>query len=727
MPTIDFLAKKTEVDADTECFPNYWSIGFRADDGRVKVFELFEGHPLDRAGIAKIFRKCRVYTFNGLNYDIPMILYAMQGATNAELKRLNDILIPEDRHTRVKVWDVMDKFGLVVPDFFDHIDLMPMAPAAAQKFSLKKYAGTMHSKRMQELPFHHNHWLSKDDIQVVRGYHGNDLIVNGELRNDLKKQLELRTEISAKYNFDFRSKSDAQCGEAVVRLLVQRAKGERIYKPDIVPGPFKYVAPSYIKFKTPAMQQVLKDILKADFVVKSNGYVEPPSMFVKKKGGSLDTDPDSVDDSDAEWEGGAEIRIGRHIYKMGIGGLHSQEERISYWEDEDTLLCDNDVTSYYPWLMINSGKEPANMRGFFREIFRGLVLERVRAKAQSARAKKRGDKIEANRWKAVAESLKIFINGLFGKTGSPWSVVYSPQMMIQTTVTGQLSLLMLIEECELRGFEVISGNTDGFVTRVPKNRRTEFRAIIFDWECASGLDTEETFYRSIHFANVNNYIAFKKGQDDNGNFTDELEVKVKGMFAESGRGTPASMGLKKTPAMEICNEAVIAYLKDDTPVETTVRNCQDIRKFVVVRAVQGGGQKDGNVIGKVVRYYHADDNPGPITYLKSGNRVPKSEGAEPCMELPDELPGNIDYELYEREAYARLDDMGVDVSDPTLQGRSGMILGHREDQKTVHTINAATGIALCGAERKSRRDLWVEVDKIPHAMRDCAKCRKHIL
>ena len=36
-------------------------------------------------------------------------------------------------------------------------------------------------------------------------------------------------------------------------------------------------------------------------------------------------------------------------------------------------------------------------------------------------------------------------------------------MLIQTTVTGQLALLMLIENIELAGFTVVSANTDGIV------------------------------------------------------------------------------------------------------------------------------------------------------------------------------------------------------------------------------------------------------------------------
>ena len=47
-------------------------------------------------------------------------------------------------------------------------------------------------------------------------------------------------------------------------------------------------------------------------------------------------------------------------------------------------------------------------------------------------AKRTGDKV-------TNEAMKIMINGSFGKFGSKWSVLYSPDLLIQTTVTGQLA------------------------------------------------------------------------------------------------------------------------------------------------------------------------------------------------------------------------------------------------------------------------------------------------
>lgn len=698
---IDYLAKRPQLVADTECYPNLWAIGFRnIETKQVVKLKMGVGEELDRNRIGRILRNHRVYTFNGINYDLPMIALAMSGASCEDLKRANDDIILSG----IKYWEFYTKYEVSMPDWLDHIDLMEVAPSSAQRASLKKYAGMMHSHKMQELPYDPDHWLADHEVDEVMDYLDNDLEVTDDLATELQPQIRIRNVISTRIGVDCRSKSDAQIGEAIMRQRVEKRQGgKRLYKPDIRPGVFHFEKPDYIEFKTPAMQDMLARLLRAPFVVKHDGYVQLPEIFGAKK----KKDVSDVDDDDL-LEGGSDIVIGGMVYKMGIGGLHSQEKSVSYFEDDEYLYCDNDVTGYYPNLIIKSKREPDNMRGHFQPVYKAIVDER-------AIAKRAGRKDEA-------ESGKIASNGLFGKSGSPYSIVYAPRMLIQTTVSGQLAILMLIEECELNGWQVVSANTDGFVTRVPRADRGRFRSIIFDWECATGLNMEETFYKSLHSRNVNNYVAFKYEAHK----PEKIDVKRKGKFAPSGRGIPAAYGLKKTPDMEICYDAVVAFLKDGTPIETTIRECQDIRKFVTVRRVKGGAFKDDevNYIGKVVRYYYGVSSPGPLQYLDSGNNVPMSYGAQPCMELPDELPGDIDYEYYEREGYAILDEIGVDAIDPTTRGRTGQFYGRQREQKTIHRIAAATGVALCGHTRESRRDLWVEYKALPHDARFCSKCRK---
>lgn len=697
---------------DTEAFPNLWAIGFRdVETKKVVKLKLTDDEPLDRKRIATILRNYRVYTFNGINYDIPMILLAMTGATCDELKRANDLLIPPRGSGKgMAYWVFYEHFDVQPPAFLDHVDLMQVAPSAAQRAGLKKYAGMMHSRSMMESKHDFMQPLSQQGIQDTMDYLDNDLEVTCDLIEELTPQVDIRAYITTQIGVDVRSKSDAQTGEAIMRARVEKrmGNGAKLYKPDIVPGPFKYEAPAYVSFKTEFMQGIFDRLLRSNFVVKHDGYVQLPEMFGKSKKKEI------TDDDDDEMTGGSDIIIGGNVYKMGIGGLHSKEKAKSWFEDDEYELCDIDVTGYYPNLIIQSKREPDNMRGHYQVVYKGIVDER-------AAAKRAGDK-------AKAEQGKIASNGLFGKAGSPYSIVYAPRMLIQTTVTGQLSLLMLIEECELRGWKVISANTDGIVVRVPRKDRGMFKSVVFDWECVTGLNMEETNYRSIHSISVNSYVALKKEVDKKtGKFNGKIEAKRKGKFAPSGRGIPAAMGLKKAPELEIAYDAAVQFLLDGTPPESTVRNCQDIRKFVTVKAVAGGAEQNGEWIGKVVRFYYGVGNNEAIYYQTDGKKVSRSEGAVTCMVLPDELPGDIDYEFYEREAFAILHDTGMVVEDPTTRGRTGQYLGRLDDQKTVHTINASTGVALCGRARPNRRDPWIEYGTMPTSYKHCTKCAKESL
>ena len=692
--TRKYTEERPTLVCDTECYRNYWSIAFLdTESERFKIFELYDGQELNRPAIAKLLRQWRIVTFNGNNYDRHMIALAMSGATNSQLKNASDDLIVGG----LRSWEFSDKYGVSLPDFFDHIDLAEVSPGAAQRPSLKLYGGKMHSRRMQDLPFDPDKLVSPADRVVMREYVLNDLDITRDMYHELKPQLAIRAYVSEKHGMDLRSKSDAQMAEAIIKQEVERRLGKRIYKEDIKPGAFKFEAPEWVSFETPYLRGVFERVMRADFIVRRDGYVVLPEAMT------------------------APITIDGATYQMGIGGLHSQESRQTFYADDKYEIQDNDVRGYYPNLMIGSGRFPKNMGYHFQEIFKGIVADREVAKARIKECEKAGDMKGAKAAKDEAETGKIMSNGTFGKAGSPYSPLYSPRMMIQTTVSGQLAILMAIERTALAGFRVISANTDGFVTVLPRAERDQFRAILWDWECDTGLFTEETNYRSIHSRDVNNYIAI----------TTDGKVKTKGIFAASGRGLPAAAGLKKNPDVDVCSQAVVAYLTKGTPIETTINTCADVRQFIRIRREKDGANfhaRDGEerFLGKAVRWYYSVDG-GDIRSADSGKLVGGSTGAMPLMELPEgyDLPDALDTEWYVREAYARLHEVGVDCPDPSLFGRSGFVFATRPDQKTVHKVDMTIGVAICGATRADRRDVWREFGKrLPEGVRYCSKCRK---
>lgn len=657
------MSKPTVV-MDIECYRNYFLVMFkRIDTGVVRSYEIYDNNLLNVSELRTVMGHYRVVTFNGNNYDLPMLTYALTGATCQSLKDASDAIIVGN----LRSWQFEDAYNVKVPRTWDHIDLIEVAFGQG---SLKLYGGRLHSQKLQDLPIEPSASIGPADRESLRLYCQNDLQTTVDLFKHLLPQIELREHMTAEYKEDLRSKSDAQIAEAVIRKQCGDILGGKIQRPEIPPGTsFKYEVPKWLRYETQQLQQVLTDVIDATFFVTATGSVEMPKV--------LD---------------GRTVAIGGGVYRMGIGGLHSSEQVQGIVADGNHSLIDRDVTSYYPAIILNNNLSPLHLThdNAFLRVYRNIVERRVEAK-------RRGDNV-------VANVLKIVANGSFGKLGSKFSALYSPHLMIQVTLTGQLALLMLIEKLESSGVKVVSGNTDGIVIHCRKDREPTLLSVVGWWERATGFATEETRYRALFSRDVNNYLALKEHGG----------VKGKGAFA--------SVSISKNPQNQICVDAAIAALDDFTPVEKTIRACKDIRKFVIVRTVKGGGgqvlstcyderltpgkkrdfilengwslttpgpltvarfgrspseSKDVEsayreqcgedtvaYLGKVVRFYTGTNSQGSLYYMtknKSGgrNKVPNSDNAHPVMELPAEFPTDIDYDYYIKEAESILRNIGA--------------------------------------------------------------------
>lgn len=584
---------------DTECYVDYFLIALKnVYSGEVEAYEFYPGIEPDYERIKTSLTTKQLISFNGINYDIPLLRLFFAHADNALLKQASDAIIVQN----MRPWHIEDSYGGA--DFHpDHIDLIEVAPGMV---GLKLYGGRMHSQRLQDLPIEPSANITPADRIALKDYCVNDLNTTIDMYRQLKPQIDLRVAMSAKYGIDLRSKSDAQIAEAVIRQEVQNKVGRKVYRPDISPDySFKYHVPDFVSFKAPGLNQVLEIIRNATFTINEKGSVELPQIFESLR-----------------------IRIGAGTYTMGIGGLHSNEQCNSHITNSGLFLKDRDVTSYYPSIILNQSLFPAHMGEAFLEVYQGIVTQRIEAK-------RIGDKV-------TDAAMKIMINGSFGKFGSKWSVLYSPDLLIQTTVTGQLALLMLIESVELAGLTVVSANTDGIVIKGDASKVDDLNAIIAYWEMITGFNTEETEYRALYSKDVNNYIAIKPSGD----------VKLKGLYAPAG--------MQKNVTNSICVEAVIEYLKSGIPLANTIMGCIDIRKFITIRQVNGGAKYDGQYLGKAVRWYYRKCETRSIRYAANNNKVARSDGAFPLMELPAVLPQDIDYDWYVKEAQSILNDVGYD-------------------------------------------------------------------
>jgi DNA polymerase elongation subunit (family B) len=337
------------------------------------------------------------------------------------------------------------------------------------------------------------------------------------------------------------------------------------------------------------------------------------------------------------------LAVGGCVYKMGIGGLHSTEHVVAHKADADTMLIDRDVASYYPSIILNQRLYPKHLGQAFLKVYESIVKRRLEAKHKKN--------------KIVADSLKITINGSFGKFGSRWSVLYAPDLLIQVTITGQLALLMLIEMIEDLGVPVVSANTDGVLIKCPRSRYDDLQARIRWWEALTFFETEETLYKDVYSRDVNNYLAVKEKGDPKAKFLDErLGIKAKGCYGE--RGSAGNSVLSKNPEVLICNDAVMELIATGKPIEQTIRECKDIRRFVTIRKVTGGARKSEQYLGKVIRWYYSTEMKGEINRATKGDKIPNSDGARPLMELPNEFPTDIDYNRYIDASIETLHDIG---------------------------------------------------------------------
>ena len=587
---------------DTECYPNYFLIMFKDNKGNTYSFDLKRGGNLDVKGIKYLLTNYLTVGFNSKTYDMPMIEAALRGWNNAMLKNLSDRIIKE------KAYDVLCEYDLWINKSYDHIDIINVAIG---KDSLKMYGARINTVFLQDLPYDPAVRLNYDQMDVVKEYCANDIGITKDLYDYLKNEIDLRVSINKEYDIDVRSRSDAQIAEELIakKIDCNYTKGGKSQNYD-----FYYTPPDYIKYDSTELNDLLNRFKAVNFKGRAGDKIindEVPS----------------------------EITINNSIYSLGIGGIHSTESKRAIVIKDDELLIDIDVVSYYPSIILNNNYAPAHLdKEEFLKFYRQIYNERIEAK-------KRGDKVKANVY-------KIILNGSFGKFGNRYSRLFSPDLLIHTTITGQLSLLMLIERLEEQGFSVVSSNTDGITVHLKKADYDNFLILVKNWEKETNFETEETRYKALYNQSVNSYIAIK---EDN-------SLKCKGLFAGSE--------LSRNPAIKVCKDAVFAYLLEGKNIEDSIYNTPlEPSNFLMVRKVKGGGYWKEKYLGKIVRWYWSTKGAPiyrrleKIEFKKDGTqkvnpKVADTDDAYPIMNLKDELI-NINYEKYIAKTYELLKTIGV--------------------------------------------------------------------
>lgn len=523
--------------------------------------------------------------FNSRSFDNVIVAAFCAGRSEIEIKRIADDVI----NNRLRYWEAMRKFDLF-DVMGDHIDLIEVAPSFV---GLKAYGARMHMPKLQDMPIAHTDMITKDQETDILEYCHNDVDTTEELLRQLENEVLLRVEMSRRYKVDMRSKSDAQMAEAayVTTMGLKYTKNK-------IPETIEYTPPSFLKFRNFKLQQLLDRTASHVFEMNPvTGHVRLP-----------------------EFLGSEIITFGTGSYQLGVGGVHSvHDKKVCHIAGGD-YICDIDAASFYPSIILECGFVPALLGKRF-------VDEYCKIYEQRLEAKRSGDK-------TTDATLKISLNGTFGKLASKHSVLYSPDLMLAVTLTGQFTLLMLIEWLETHGVITLSANTDGIAIFFKEDQKALVEKTVDEFSKISKFNFEYTYYRALAMKDVNNYIAIKQNRG----------LKVRGIYAP--------LSLKKNPTAQVSADAVGQWLAFGTSFESTIYNAP-FTDFISARNVTGGGQQNGIYLGKVVRWYQSTDMDNePIKYASNGNKVPKTEGAKACMTLLDKIkhPEDLDYEWYIKEA-----------------------------------------------------------------------------
>lgn len=395
----------------------------------------------------------------------------------------------------------------------------------------------------RELNIHYRNvferFIPKEYLNEVADYNDNDVYIVAELIRMNQEEVLLRYHISEEYKVDVYSASRSTIADKIIVKLYSKFTGlhpkafidtKTIRRKILV----SEILSDKIAFSTPELNDILSDIR---------------SLTLRGEKGEFDR----------------EFTFMGTSYTIATGGLHSNEIPAVYIENSDSIIVDRDVASYYP-NMIRSLKvcqKHLIPKAWFR-IADTIVDERLEHKHLAK--DKSLDVMERDKHATAAACLKIVANaGIFGKMGSEKSFLCDKKAMYQVTINGQLFLLMLIEKLELAGIHVISANTDGIVTIVPRELEQTADDICHWWEKHLGLELEFTYYTKYVTEGVNSYLTVKRGGSSK--FKGRMNPK---MFLED---------LSKGYNSPIVAKCVTEYFINGTPVMETLRNAKSILDF----------------------------------------------------------------------------------------------------------------------------------------------------
>lgn len=238
---------------------------------------------------------------------------------------------------------------------------------------------------------------------------------------------------------------------------------------------------------------------------------------------------------------------------FALGGIHAAVPSYQETASEERAILIQDIASFYPSLIINNGYMSRAVSD--PSLYKQFYDMRLKAKAE-------GDKPKA-------EAAKLVLNTTFGTMKDTYNKMFDPMQGTRVCLSGQLYILDLISKMykTVPNMQLIQLNTDGWVISCNRSDIPLVERVVAEWSERTNLSVDTAEIQKVVQANVNNYIIRMV----------DGSIKTKGGVVSNYKG-----GNFKSNSMTIIDQAVVDYLLDGVPIESTVSACDDLSRFQII-------------------------------------------------------------------------------------------------------------------------------------------------
>lgn len=588
---------------DLESYPNIWTCCIADIQTRkLKVFEVSTRKD-QREEMFEYLRNIRrqkgvMVGFNNNGYDYPLLHQFLKNKsmTPSELFEYGNKIIKSTYGENRWQYQVKDKDVMIQQlDLFklNHFD------NKAKATSLKMIEFNSRSNNIEDLPYPVGMILNPQQMDVLIKYNAHDVKETVKFFEANKKNIDFRIDLGNKYGFNALNWNDSKIGSEYFIMELEKA-GIQCYgsdgKPRKTKRPYIDLADCifpYVKFERPEFNAILEWLRKqritetkgvfSDIMEHDLGDVAKYALLTTKREKLKDKPTDQQIDEFKKtkplcWieevelkaklpkkDGGGfkkayylcwniaeslNVVIDGLCYVFGTGGLHASLEKQVIVADEENLIEDQDVASFYPNLAIKNRIFPEHLGVEFCDIYDQLFQMRRKFDKKSAEN----------------GMLKLSLNTVYGNSNSEYSPFYDPKFTMSITINGQLSLCMLIEQLiKLQGLSFIQANTDGITFKRKRIHEIEVTEIVKWWQDITKLELERCDYSKMVIRDVNNYVS----------------VKLDGSLKQKGAYEWKELPHHKNQSALVVKAAAEAYIANGTDPEEFIRNHKDKFDFML--------------------------------------------------------------------------------------------------------------------------------------------------